>query len=67
MGADMSPHEFIVKNVRDALIKKGVSAANAYTAANDALEFYRRTAHFKRNALDECLRYATKRAKEMGR
>lgn len=61
----MNSHDFIRHQVCQQLIKKGFKERDAYRAADDALEFYKRTAHFKRNALEECVRYATKRCKEL--
>lgn len=61
----MNAHEFIVKNVRENLEKQGVSRGVAFIAAEEALEHYKRTAHFKKNAFEECMKFARKRAKEM--
>lgn len=61
----MNTHEFIVANVRKFLESQGVPAATAIRAAEDALEHYKRTAHFKRNAIDDCIKFAKKRVKDM--
>lgn len=61
----MNTHEFIVKNVQQQLEKAGYQAAIAMRAANDALDYYLRTARFKRSAIEDCVKFAKKRAKEM--
>lgn len=61
----MNTHDFIVKNIREQLERSGVKAAVAAMAANEALDYYKRTAHFKRNALEDCLKHAKRRAKEL--
>ena len=61
----MTPHEFIQKQVEKALIADGHTEAAAYHASQDALEFYKRTAQFKKPPIDECLRHARKKAKEI--
>lgn len=63
----MNAHEFIVKNVRETLEKQGVPSGAAFIAACDALEFYKRSSSFKKNAIEECLKYAKKRAKEIAK
>lgn len=45
--------------------RNGFSQAIAFAVADEALEFYKRTASFKSGAIGECLAFAKKRAKEM--
>lgn len=61
----MNTHDFIVKQVRERLEKEGFKEGVAFIAAEDALEFYKRSASFKKNAIEECIKYAKKKAKEM--
>lgn len=61
----MNTHDFIVKSIREQLERQGVRSDHAYHAANEALEYYKRTARFKRSALDDCLKYAKRRAKDL--
>ncbi|MBD9573776.1 hypothetical protein IB260_00510 [Pseudomonas sp. PDM23] len=61
----MNTHEFLRKQIDQAIQKEGFSQAIAFAVADEALEFYKRTASFKSGAIGECLAYAKKRAKEM--
>ncbi len=61
----MNTHEFIKVQIERALQKDGFSAAACLIAADEGLEFYMRTAAFKRPPIDECMKVAKKKAQEV--
>lgn len=63
----MNTHDFLKKQIDQQLQAEGVIARTAFQVAEEALEFYQRTAHFKKGALAECLNFARKRAKELAK
>lgn len=60
----MTPHEFIKASIDKELAKLGYDPAVCSLAAEDAVEYYKRTAHFKKGALADCITHAKRRAKE---
>ncbi|MDU9398085.1 hypothetical protein [Pseudomonas sp. zfem003] len=60
----MNTHEFLRKQIDQQLQAEGFSPKVTMQVADEALDFYNRTAHFKKGALHECLTFARKRAKE---
>jgi len=60
----MSPHEFIKASIDKELAKLGYDPAVCLLAADDAVDYYKRTAHFKKGALADCIAHAKRRAKE---
>lgn len=61
----MNTHEFLKKQIDQQLQAEGYTPAVAFQVAGEALDFYNRTAHFKKGALHECLAFAKRRAKEV--
>lgn len=61
----MSPHEFIRKQIDKQLQDDGFTSRVSMQVADETLDFYKRTARFKRGAVAECLTWARKRAKEI--
>ena len=65
MGAAMTPHEFIEKNVHDELRKKGFKEAICFTVSRGAVDYYRRRSMFKKNVIADVLTWSNKQAKLM--
>lgn len=63
----MNTHEFLKKQIDQQLQAEGFSPRISFQVADEALEYFCRTAHFKRGALAECLSFARKRAKELAK
>lgn len=61
----MNTHDFLKNQIDQQLQRDGFSPAVAFQVAGEALDFYNRTAHFKKGALAECLAFAKRRAKEV--
>lgn len=63
----MTPHEFIKASIDKELAKMGYDPAVCLLAAEDALDYYKRTAHFKKGALADCITYAKRKAKDQSK
>lgn len=59
----MNSHEFILKAITDQLLKDGHSQAVAERAAENGLDYYKSTAHFKKAVIDESIKHARQKAK----
>jgi hypothetical protein len=64
MGANMTPSEFIRKNLVDQLTRDGCKAVDSL--ADEGLRYWRESAQFKKGAWAETLAYTRKRAKAQG-
>lgn len=61
----MNTHDFLKKQIDQQLQAEGFTSRIAFQVAEEALDFYKRTAQFKRGAIGECLAWARRRAKEV--
>lgn len=61
MGADMTPSEFIRKNLAEQLTKDGYKAVDSL--ADEGLRYWRESAQFRKSAWADTLAYVRKRAK----
>lgn len=60
----MNHHEFIRASIDKELAKLGYDPAVCLLASEDAVEYFKRTAHFKKGALVDCIAHAKRLAKE---
>lgn len=65
MGADMTPSEFIRKNLSDQLTTDGYKAVDSL--ADEGLRYWRESAQFRKSAWADTLAYMRKRAKAQGK
>lgn len=61
----MNTHDFLKKQIDQQLQAEGFTSRVSFQVAEEALDFYKRTAQFKRGAIGECLSWTRKRAKEV--
>lgn len=59
----MNSHEFIMKAIKEQLLKDGHSDSVAERAAEEGLYFYKTTAHFKKTVIEESIKHARQKAK----
>jgi hypothetical protein len=67
MGAAMTPHEFIERNVHDELVKQGFKAGICFSVSRHAVDYYRQRSMFKKNVIADVLAWSKKQAKDMSR
>ena len=65
MGAAMTPHEFIEKNMHDELVKQVFKGGICFSVSRHAVDYYRQRSMFKKNVIADLLAWSNKRAKEM--
>ena len=65
MGAAMTPHEFIEKNMHDELVKQVFKEGICFSVSRHAVDYYRQRSMFKKNVIADLLAWSNKRAKEM--
>ena len=65
MGAAMSPHEFIEKNMHDELVKQVFKEGICFSVSRHAVDYYRQRSMFKKNVIADLLAWSNKRAKEI--
>ena len=65
MGAAMTPHEFIEKNMHDELVKQVFKEGICFSVSRHAVYYYRQRSMFKKNVIADLLAWSNKRAKEM--
>lgn len=65
MGANMTPHEFIEKNVGAELKKQGFSESTCFHVSRQAVDYYKQRSVFSKSALADVLAWAKKKAKEL--
>lgn len=67
MGGSMNTHEFITKQIDQQLQRDGFSGRVSHAVAGESLDYYLRTAQFKKGAMQDLLAFAKKRAKELAK
>ncbi|CAI8806989.1 Transcriptional regulator [Pseudomonas chlororaphis] len=67
MGAAMTPHEFIEKNVHDELRKLKFNESVCFSVSRDAVDYYRQRSMFSKSVVLDVLAWSKKRAKELSR
>lgn len=67
MGGAMNTHEFITKQIDQQLQWDGFSGRVIHAVAGESLDYYLRTAQFKKGAMQDLLEFAKKRAKELAK
>ena len=65
MGAAMSPHEFIEKNMHDELVKQVFKEGICFSVSRHAVDYYRQRSMFKKKVIADLLAWSNKQAKEM--
>lgn len=61
----MNTHDFILKQVEQNIRQQGFGDKVAKSAAEDALDYYMRSAMFRKGAMADTLAHAKKRAKQL--
>ncbi|WP_256928849.1 hypothetical protein [Pseudomonas aeruginosa] len=63
----MNTHEFITKQIDQQLQRDGFSGRVSHAVAGESLDYYTRTARFKKGVMQDLLAFAKKRAKELAK